>query len=563
MTHNVLIGGEAGQGMDTLSTLLETILKRHGYHIYTNKDYMSRIRGGHNFIQVRFGTEPLHSHDPRLDVILALDEYTIESHRERLGEHGRILCDDAFAPEEDMVLALPMVSYAKELGNPKVFGSVAVGALLSLMGLGRDVARTVLQESFKEEIADLNLKALEKGYGLADQVFQPGTPPDEETILIHANNAIGLGALAGGVAFYSAYPMTPSTSIMGYLAGKQKAAGIIVEQAEDEISAINMALGASYGGLRAMTGTSGGGFSLMVEALGLAGITETPLVIANIMRPGPATGFPTRTEQGDLSFVLSAAQGEFPRMVLAVRHPQDAFDQTVRALNLADKYQMLVIMLGDQYIADVTRTVAPFDFDGLTVDRYLGDPDDYGDGQYKRYDLSQGPVSPRLYPGQVPGEVVLADSDEHTEEGHITEAAGVRVSMVDKRMEKLELLREEMIEPQYTGPEKPDVVLIGWGSTHGPLQEALQILADDPDVSQNVGALVFGDLYPLPTGRLTELAQDQPVFVNVEQNCTGQFARLIRQETGIVCGNSILKYDGRQMSAREIAQRVRKEVLGQ
>jgi 2-oxoglutarate/2-oxoacid ferredoxin oxidoreductase subunit alpha len=351
--------------------------------------------------------------------------------------------------------------------------------------------------------------------------------------------------------------MTPSTSVMSYLADKQEDAKIIVEQAEDEIAAINMAIGASYTGVRAMTGSSGGGFSLMVESLGLAAVQETPLVVVDIQRPSPATGLPTRTEQSDLSFVLTASHGEIPRMVIAVRNPEDAFYQTARALNLADKYQLLVIILGDQFIGDGTQTMPPFDFDKITIDRHLSDGKELEE-EYKRYKLTENGLSPRLIPGQVPGQVVISGSEEHDEYGRITEDAELRVKMMNKRMKKMDLLAGEIQEPEYFGVENPDHLLLSWGSIHGPIKEAVELLKED---GISVGALVFGDIYPLPTKRLKKYSEKAKNIINVEQNYTGQLAKFITQETCIQCNKSILKYDGRQMDYKYIYDQVKGEVL--
>lgn len=558
MKYNILIGGYAGQGMDTLGILLEKILKRKGYHVFSNKDYMSRIRGGHNFTQIRFGTQPVWGHDPRLDVIIALDQNTIDIHMERLGEGGVLLCDQDMGSPDKRVIQLPMKDIAKEIGNPRVMGSVAIGALIKILGISLDRVEEVFGERFEKETMDSNLRAFKQGYGQVEKHFEAQGAGEDNHILLNTNQAIALGALAGGVSFCAAYPMTPSTSIMTYLAQKQKDAGILVEQAEDEIAAVNMAIGASYAGARVMTATSGGGFSLMTEALGLAAIQETPLVVVNIQRPGPATGLPTRTEQSDLSFVLTASHGEFARMVISVRNPEDAFYQTVRALNLADKYQTVVILLGDQYLADATRTTPPFDFDRVRIERYIHDGKGLQPGEYKRYQPVEEGVSPRLIPGKVPGQVVIASSDEHNEYGRITESAEVRVAMMDKRMSKLKGLRRELLEPDYFGPQQPTHLLVGWGSLYGPLREAVEVLGAQ---GVSIGALVFGDLYPLPEERLRRYAKGAKNIINVEQNYTGQLAKLIRQETGILCNRSILKYDGRQMHYRDIIEELQGEVL--
>lgn len=374
--------------------------------------------------------------------------------------------------------------------------------------------------------------------------------------MLSGNNALALGAMAAGLRFYSAYPMSPSTSIMEYLASKSQEAEIVVEQAEDEIAAINMAIGASFAGARAMTGTSGGGFCLKVEALGLSGIAEIPLVVVDVQRPGPATGLPTRTEQSDLKFVISAAQGEFPRMVIALRDHKDAFYQTIRAFQIAEKYQIPVILLSDQYLGDSTKSVEPFSMEDIPLEEM--EKSDETDSDYLRYQITKDGISKRLIPGKTKN-FVTADSDEHDERGFITESAKVRVDMMDKRMRKLVKLEEELIEPWVLGEESCDILLVGWGSTYGPIEEAVQVL--NKNHKEKYGALIFGDIYPFPKKRLEEMASKVEQVINVEQNATGQLADLIREQTGIICSSSILKYDGRQISGEEIIEKLSGGVL--
>lgn len=558
MKYNILVGGSAGQGMDTFTSLLQKIFMREGYYVFSNKDYMSRVRGGHNFIQLRFGTEEVATFHPSLDVIVAFDEKTVELHGNRLKDNGVILCDDSIKVTHKNVITLPMMNIAKEIGKPRVYSTIAMGAVLRLFGMSTDKAREVFEKKWDSDIKEDNLKAIMKGYELVEVKFQLNESNEKNNILISGNQAIAFGALAGGVSFYSGYPMTPSTSVMTYLSKKQREANLVVVQAEDEIAAINMAIGASFTGARSMTGTSGGGLSLMTETLGLVDITETPLVVLNVQRPGPATGLPTRTEQSDLSFVLSASHGEIPRMVLAVRNAEDAFYQTVRALNLADKYQMLVIILGDQYLADAKQTIPEYDLSKIEINRYIAEKGDIDVEDYKRYKLTESGISPRVIPGSIEGVTVLADSHEHDEYGGIDESSDLRNNMMKKRMRKLDSLREELIEPEYFGGEEPEILLLGWGSTYGSLKESVELLKGE---GIKVGALVFGDIYPLPTKLLERYSKTAKTIVNVEQNFTGQLAKLIRQETGISADKSILKYDGRQISGEEVYTRIKEEVI--
>ncbi|BFK80452.1 2-oxoacid:acceptor oxidoreductase subunit alpha [Clostridium baratii] len=557
MDYNILIGGSAGQGMDTVSDFLEKALKKKGFYVFSNKDYMSRVRGGHNYTQIRFGvSEPIYSHKNELDLILALDENTAISHIKDLKEDGKIIVDESIKFDDKRTLKLPLLKTATTLGISRGFTSVAAGAILKYFSLHGDVDE-LFSKKLKEPIRSKNIEAIHLGYDLLDSKYVLKGKDLSNHILINGNNAIALGAIAGGLDFYSAYPMTPATSVMTYLSKKQKDVGIVVDQAEDEISAINFAIGASYAGARAMTGSSGGGFSLMVESLGFAGIAEIPLVVIDSQRPGPATGLPTRTEQSDLSFILTASHGEFPRIVLCARNAEDAFTQTIKALNLADKYQTVVFLLTDQYTADSNVTIPMYDLNKVKIERHiLSEKDIISSEEYKRYKVTESGISERLIPGKSKDQVVLVDSDEHTESGHITEDAEVRNSQMEKRFRKFTSIEADLEEPEYFGDEDIDLLLVGWGSTYGALKDAVKLLNDK---GIKAGALSFGDIYPLPKKKLIEYKNKAKKIVNVEQNFTGQLGKLITQETGILMDSSILKYDGRQIIGSEISDKFKKE----
>lgn len=548
--YNLLIGGAAGQGIDTTSAILEKILKRAGYSVFTCRDFMSRIRGGHNFYLMRFGEKEVISHSYNLDGIIAMDEETINIHSNELKKDGFILCDTSIEIEDSRILKIAMEDIAKKLGNIRVSGSIAIGAVLKLFNEDYSNIEEVLQSFLDERYVDINLKAVKAGYDSIETRYPRLKGRFDDWMLLSGSNAIALGAIAAGIKFYSAYPMSPATPIMGYLATKGRDCGIVVEQAEDEIAAINMAIGASYAGARSMTATSGGGFSLMVEALGLSGMAEIPLVVVNMQRPGPATGLPTRTEQGDLKFMIFASQGEFPRMVIALRTHKDAFYQTVRAFNLAEKYQIPVILLGDQYLGDASATVEPYEINSIETEYSNSE---YSN-EYLRYKYTKSGVSPRLIPMKSKN-LVTIDSDEHDETGKITESAKVRVQMMDKRMKKLILIEQELQEPQFLGAVDYDILLIGWGSTYGPISEAIELL--NSKKSKKYAALIFGDIFPLPQKLLIEKSKKAKQIINIEQNATGQLAGLIREYTGIICSKSILKYDGRQITGEEIVKRIK------
>ncbi|CUQ12994.1 2-oxoacid:acceptor oxidoreductase subunit alpha [Clostridium baratii] len=557
MDYNILIGGSAGQGMDTVSDFLEKALKKKGFYVFSNKDYMSRVRGGHNYTQIRFGiSAPIYSHKNELDLILALDENTAISHIKDLKEDGKIIVDESIKFDDKRTLKLPLLKTATTLGISRGFTSVAAGAILKYFSLHGDVDE-LFSKKLKEPIRSKNIEAIHLGYDLLDSRYILKGKDLSNHILINGNNAIALGAIAGGLDFYSAYPMTPATSIMTYLSKKQKDVGIVVDQAEDEISAINFAIGASYAGARAMTGSSGGGFSLMVESLGFAGIAEIPLVVIDSQRPGPATGLPTRTEQSDLSFILTASHGEFPRIVLCARNAEDAFTQTIKALNLADKYQTVVFLLTDQYTADSNVTIPMYDLNKVKIERHiLSEEDIVPSEEYKRYKVTESGISERLIPGKSKDQVVIVDSDEHTESGHITEEAEVRNAQMEKRFRKFTSIEDDLDEPEYFGDEDIDILLVGWGSTYGALKDAVKLLNDK---GIKTGALSFGDIYPLPKKKLIKYKNKVKKIINVEQNFTGQLGKLITQETGILMDSSILKYDGRQIIGSEILDKLEKE----
>ncbi len=562
MEINILIGGAAGQGMDTVMNLLGKALVREGYGLIYTKDYMSRVRGGHNFSRLRIAYGTPWTTVEAIDILVALNEETYITHKDNLLPTGRVIYDPELfrlPDHEQRAVPVELEMLAKEAGGAIMANTVAVGALMVLIGLSTKAVEKLLQEVFsrKEGVADQNIEALKKGYEAAAKYCSACfvLPPKErqsERLFIDGNQVLGMAALASGCRFLSAYPMTPSTGILNYLAAKIKSHPVVVEQAEDEIAAINMALGASYAGVRALTVTSGGGFSLMVEGLSLAGMTETPLVVVVAMRPGPATGLPTRSEQGDLDFVLHAGHGEFPRAVLSATSHEDAFYRLNKAFELADRFQIPVIFLSDQNFADTHRSVEPFDFSRLGYNRYIAGEEDL-QKPYRRYLLTEDGISPRIIPGTVEGEVVLVDSDEHDEKGNIIEDAETRVRMVDKRMKKMIALAEEMDEPDLYGDPHPQKLLIGWGSNYGVLRETVDALAV---LGIKAALLHFSDLWPLPQKRLLELAAEVEQVYCIENNATGQLAALIRRETGLVIDRLILKYDGRPFLPHEIVGEV-------
>ena len=547
MDFTILVGGAAGQGIETVGLLLEKTIKRSGYEVFTYKNYMSMVRGGHNFIQIRFSDRPLYTFTTKVDMIFALTQETMEIHEKNLKDGGIILADDELCQEMD-ILHLGLGKASRDIGNSKVFPTVGFGAIVRHFGLDIEIAKGVLQENFKGSVQNVNLKALEKGFEMA--VEKTSLPRREDkNIIINGNQALALGAIAAGCKYYCGYPMTPSTSIMSYISSKASEMGIVVDQIEDEVAALNMVLGASYAGVRAMTGSSGGGFALMVEAMSLAGILETPVVVVNAQRPGPATGLSTRTEQADLRFVIHAGHGEFPKMVITLRTPEDAFYQAARAFNISEKFQIPVVLMTEEYLTDYMITSAPFDFSKIKIDRNLADEESLTEGRYKRYQYTDNGVSPRLIPGRSGEKIILVDSHEHDEYGNIDESVDTRVKMMKKRMKKLEELRKEVQDPWFFGDSEPKNLFVAFGATYGALKESVERLNE---AGESAGGLVFGDVWPFPVEKLNELGSKADRIIMVEQNFTGQLESLVREHTKLDIWGHIRKYDGRAINGDEI-----------
>lgn len=556
MDYSIRITGEAGQGIQTIGGTLAKVFARSGYHVLTHQDYESRVRGGHNFYQIRFSDTPVMSPRDRVDILAAMDSEGLSFDARDLTDNGLVIYDSkALKQEHDgpNFLDVPFSALAVEHGGNKIMANTAAtGAILGLLGMDIDILIDILKNAFRkkgEEIIKGNINAVKAGHAYASENCPKcsfsAAPLKGPKMLIAGNDAIGFGAAASGLKFYAAYPMTPSTGIMNYIAGKEEEYGIIVEQAEDELAAINMALGASFAGLRSMTGTSGGGFALMTEGISLAGMTETPVVIALAQRPGPATGFPTRTEQGDLEFALYAGHGEFPRIILAPGTPEQAFHLTNRAFELTEKYQVPVIIMTDQYLADSEWTFDTFDISRLEyTDRRLRENALTELDAYSRHTYTETGVQPMAVPGGS-RHLVVTDSDEHDEDGHMVEDAETRIKMTDKRLfKKLPAIKHDISPPAFYGSDKPSVIITGWGSTYGVLKEAVDTLAGE----LNISMLHFSEVYPLPERDkfdYIEVLKGAEITVCIENNATSQFARLMKAWTGFRFSHKINKYDGR------------------
>lgn len=545
---NVIIAGAAGEGVQTVGDVLAETISAQGYAVFAWKEYESRIRGGQNSYSIRIGENPRNAPLTGADVLLCLNKGAVEKYEPLIKQGGILLA------QEDVrqgMITVAFTEIAKEVGNRIYANAVAVGALASVLGMELDTLKKVLEKRFSKKSDDIiqnNLAAAEKGYSLAERDCKdmcPWTLPGRKDrfFLIAGNEAIPLAAAHAGCRFMAAYPMTPSTGIITFLSKERDRLGIFTEQAEDEIAAINMAIGASYAGVRSMTATSGGGFALMVEGVSLAGMTETPLVIILAQRPGPATGLPTRTAQADLLFAINAGHGEFPKAVLAPADAKDAFHKTVRAFNLAGKYQIPVIILTDQFLADSHFSVTDFEPEKSLPEFYFADPSRID--TYVRYRVTRDGISPRLYPGQSE-HLVCVDSDEHDESGHITEdLAGIAKAMAEKRLAKYGGLKKEIKPPEEVRLQDADTVLIGWGTSRGAVLEALDLMKED---GKHAGMIHFTEIWPLPR---YEFSGDKEYWT-VESNQSGQLARLLRSEYRVDIKGTLGRHDGLPLTGEYI-----------
>lgn len=548
---NIIISGSAGQGIQTVGYILAKTASKTGYNVFSWQEYESRIRGGSNSYRIRISDYPINAPFVKADILLSLDYKSKEKYLPLLKEDGIILDEHQTGKR---IINVPFVGIAQQTFHNKLFANiVAVGALGAVIGIDPDSLNKVISGQFSrkgEEIVSKNIAAAAEGYRTArkscEGICSWILPKiEQQYYLISGNEALALGAATAGCRFMAAYPMTPSTGIITYLSKHKDRLKIFTEQAEDEIAAINMAIGASYAGVRSMTASSGGGFALMVEGISLAGMTETPVVIVLGQRPGPATGLPTRTEQGDLLFAINAGHGEFPKLVFAPSDPEDAFHKIIRAFNLAEKYQIPAVILTDQHLADSYFTVDNFELDNIVNKSYLADPDTIEN--YRRYQLNHTGISPVLYPGQSQ-HLVCCDSDEHDEYGHITENLELRKKMVEKRLKKFELLRHEIMLPEEYQISGAEDVFISWGSSKNAVFEAVDKLREN---KAKVGAIHFTELMPLPEYEFLP----EKNYYTVESNATGQLGKLLRIEYSINVKNHITCYNGLPLDHEYIIER--------
>jgi len=570
---NIMVGGEAGQGVQSVGIILAKTMAQGGFNVFADQDYESRVRGGHNFFRVRVSDNKVLALSEKLDVLVALNKETIALHNEDLKTNGVIIFDEGstkFEAAEDKYFRVPMRKLAEDtVKNKLMTNTVAAGAVMGLIGYDFRRLSAVLKGEFArhgEKIINDNIVAAKAGFDFAQthSKWKPGQriqlkSGGHRKILLNGNEALALGAMVGGCKFIAGYPMTPASSILEYMADKGREYGVVAVHVEDEIAAMNMAVGAGYAGVRAMVATSGGGFCLMVEGLALAGMTETSVVVVLGQRPGPATGLPTRTEQGELWFALHAGHGEFPRAVMAPANTEEAFHGTVKAFNLTENYQTPVIVLTDHHLATSYTTVDRFDLKQVKIDRgeLLSDKEANSIIDYRRHLVTDSGISPRAFPGQGKA-LVVTDSDEHDEAGHMIEDAETRNQQHLKRLRKNNGLKGDIANPKFHREPGAELTLIGWGSTYGAIKEAADLLKKDGTA---VNTLNLSEIWPFPTEFISSVLSKAGRSVVIEGNATAQLAGLIKRETGYEADNTILKFDGRPLSPEEIVGRLRKEVL--
>jgi len=560
---NIRITGGAGQGVHTSGAFVSRIAVAAGYHFHSTQDYMSRIRGGRNSCSVRIMDVPARAGRAEADILLSLDPGHLPHFLPGLHPKGLALSDSPITGDTGKVTVAPLKELALSAGSPILGNMVGMGIVAYALGISSHRMDQLLALEFRGDFLEKNRSAVRLGAewasGRVTESFQLPPAPFRPRMILAGNEALALGAVAGGCKFAAGYPMTPGSSILLGLSTDGPPLGLVFEQAEDEIAALNMAIGASYAGARSMVATSGGGFALMVEALSLAGMLETPVVIALGMRPGPATGMPTRTGQEELEFVLSAGHGEFPRMVLAPGSVEEAYALARHAMDMAEAHQVPCILLTDQYLADTAVDVDPEDLAILPVHRRIVRGNEVPrnpEGRYLRYALTESGVSPMAVPGE-PGITVVADSDEHDEDGHLTEDHGIRLRMAAKRARKEEGLAADILPPVLAGPPDGEAALIGFGSTKGVIGEAREILAREgfPVVSVHLR-----QVWPFPSGAVGGILSRYGTALTVENNRRGQLARLIRAETGREVAGTVSRHDGLPFTPEELAREVKERL---
>lgn len=567
MQYTWKIGGEAGFGIMTTGLLFSKIASRRGYDIFDFVEYPSLIRGGHNSYAVTLSDSPVGAQKNQIDVLVCLNKETFDHHRNSCAPKARIIYDpDVFTPDGDITaIPVPFTSILTELQGQVIMKNIiALGASLALLGADLTELQAILATQFGRKgdaVISLNQQFAQKGFDAVITNSKDYISPiltkreSPKKMVLTGNEAFAYGAVAADCRFYSAYPMTPSSGVLTSLAGWAKKTGMIVRHAEDEIAAINSALGASFAGVRSSVGTSGGGFALMVEAISMSGITELPIVIFVAQRPGPATGMPTWTEQGDLLFAIHGGHGEFPKIVLAPGDQQEMVEMALQAFDLADIYQVPVIVLSDMLLSESHKSI-PYDEVQEKVKKYIPDRGKCitsADGSYKRYLVTDDGISPRLVPGEIKT-FYQTNSYEHLEDGHTTESDVERIKQVDKRDRKIQTyLKNHFVKPSVIGDISiAQTIFIGWGSTKGVASEAVKKAKEN---GKDAAYIHFSYLYPLDRDKVRSLIADNTKkYILVENNNEGQLGKLLQMEVGISFEKKIVRYDGRALTVEQLVE---------
>ncbi len=574
---SLLVGGEAGQGINAAGFLLAKSFFRGGLDVFGSIDYPSLIRGGHNFYTLRAAVHPVYSHWDTINLVIALDALTMKRHQKHVSKDGGYIYDSDRIPadhpdvptDKRFLFPIPLKTLQNEIeGTPVIRNVIALGATLAVLDYDVTILEEILWENFQskgDKVVEMNHRAVRAGYDYAKKNFSNEftyqikaiSKTKQNRILIPGSEAIALGAMAAGCKFYSAYPMTPSSGVLHFFFAQGEQFGIVTQQPESEIAAINMAIGAAHAGVRAMTGTSGGGFCLMTEAFSLAGMTETPLVVMLGQRTGPSTGLPTYTGQSDLLFAIHASHGEFPRIVLAPGDVQEAFDLTIDAFSLAEQFQLPVIILTDKHLLESHYTNDTFKLDNVHIDRgkLLPMTPYKGKEPYLRHQYTDDGISPRLIPG-TPGALVHTDSAVHKESGFQGDHCEIAEKQANKRYQKMPTLLKTLLKRdtiKIHGPHDAKTTIVSWGSPKGAILEALRILHKENE-SINFTQILY--LEPFPVREVEKALQGKHLIL-VENNQTGQLASLIQQYTDYKIDQRILRYDGRPFDPVDLTARIR------
>ena len=570
------IGGAAGQGIATPGTMLAQVCVRRGLHIYAYNAFQSIVRGGHILLTLRISDEELYTHGDSLDILVCLNQDTMDRHLELMGPGTQVIYNsDSIEPGQArdgaQLCPMPIAELTNNSRNKLYQNTVALGVIMNLLGLDFSVLQDSITRQFLrrgQDVVDENVGVARAGYehALANFAARDVSAPEGPKPLAvwTGNDALAMGGAAAGVKFYAAYPMSPSTGVLHWMANNARDLGIMVRQVEDELGVANMVVGAAHAGCRAMCATSGGGFALMEEAIGMAGMMEMPAVFIDVQRAGPSTGVPTKTEQGDLWQILGGSQGDYERIIVAPTDALDAFNTVIELFNLVDKYQCPGIVLTDLLISEGTFSVAPDDINlHPKIDRGELITEHSGTDGYMRYKVTESGISPRALPG-LEGYIHIVATDEHDENSLLISDEFTnppkRRKMVEKRARKLSDMLEVVPPPKLDGPADADVTLVGWGSSYGVIKEAAEQLREQ---GVSVNHLQVKWIVPLHGEELTNIITAAKKAIIVENNFTGQFYRYLRSETGLSVDGHIRKYDGEPFMPHHIVNGVMELIAGE